>query len=143
MVEKKQITAKDLQDRYEKDMKDLQRSCEHKTVSDWLAVREMHGNDTGVRVKQCKICWLKLEYKAICEACHKEFTYVKRDWTTSQLCPDCLKIGKYYCYQHKQLHNTPRGCPICMKRFERLEKSDKWEKKSAIKKLHKTLRKVD
>lgn len=115
-------TAKELQEQYEKDVQQLQENCKHKDISDWLIVREIHFNDTGIKVKQCNTCWKELKYKAPCEACHKEFTYVKRDWSTSQLCPTCLKIGKYYCYGHKKLHSNRRGCPKCLKMFKEAEK---------------------
>jgi hypothetical protein len=126
MAEKKQMTARKLLDKYESDVAELQRTCKHKKVSDWLVVREIHGNDTGVKYKQCEICWTKLEYKAPCEACKKEYTYTdgKRDWTASQLCPGCMKKGKYYCWTHKQLHSNPQGCPTCIKQFEKAEKSE-------------------
>ena len=127
MAEKKQMTAKELLDKYENDVAELQRTCKHEKISDWMIVREIHGNDTGVKYKQCEICWTKLEYKAPCEACGKEYTYTdgKRDWTASQLCPECMKKGKYYCWTHKQVHSNPHGCPACIKIFERAEKRDK------------------
>lgn len=122
MKKKEMKTATELKEQYEKDMKELQENCKHKDISDWIIIYEFHGNDTGVKVKQCNICWKELEYKAPCEACHKEFTYVKRDWSTSQLCPTCLKKGKYYCYKHKKLHSNRHGCPKCLKMFKEAEK---------------------
>ena len=115
-------TAKELRDKYASDLVKLQEICKHKDVSDWRIVREIHFNDTGIRVKNCNTCWLELEYQAPCEACGKEFTYVKRDWSTSQLCSECLKKGKYYCYQHKELHSNRQGCPKCTKMFEKRKK---------------------
>ena len=113
------VTAKELKKKYDRDLKKLQETCKHENISDWLVETDSHGDDTGVRIKQCKICWKLLLYKATCEACSKEFTYEfsKRDWSTSQLCPECLKKGRYYCWQHKLIHNDLQGCPKCLKQF--------------------------
>ena len=108
-------TAQQLKDKYEKELENLQKTCNHKHT-EWLEIAEIHGNPSGIKVKQCKICWKKLLRKTKCEACGKDFTYDERDWTTAQLCPECLKKGKYYCWEHKIIHNNRRGyCPKCKK----------------------------
>lgn len=109
--------AKELQDQFDKDLKQLQENCKHQP-SDWVEKYAFPMHSTGYKIKYCHICEKELECKAPCEACGKDFTFIKRDWTTSQLCQTCLEKGKYYCYTHKFLHSNRRGCPKCLKIFE-------------------------
>jgi len=85
-------TAQQLRDKYEKDLENLQNTCGHHDT-DWFDETEIHGNLTGVKLKQCKTCWKVLLHKTNCESCGKEVTYEIRDWTRAQLCPECSKKG--------------------------------------------------
>ena len=115
-------TAKQLKDKYEKDLKDLQETCKHEKVSNWLS----YGNvriRTNDRVKQCEICWTYLQRKLICGVCHKEYIIEEKEYRSwDQLCPECSKQGKYYCWQHKKFYNDPQGCSKCLEWIKQIEK---------------------
>jgi len=49
------MTAKELYEKYEKDLKDLQDNCKHGDVSDWLTYYWAPGHSNS-EAKQCNIC---------------------------------------------------------------------------------------
>ena len=50
------MTAKDLYEKYQADMAELQSKCIHENVSDWLDEYWAPGHGTGSKVKVCEIC---------------------------------------------------------------------------------------
>ena len=120
------ITAKQLKDKYEKDLKELQSTCKHPETK-WYEIVEMHGNLIGVQQLQCKICWDTLLYKSNCIACKKEYTSKEmiRIYSSDQLCSECSKKGKWYCWEHRVFYNDRNGCPECGKGFDEAEKQTK------------------
>ena len=122
------ITAKQLKDKYEKDLEQLQETCKHEKVSGWLEYGDIRIR-TGDRVKQCEICWTFLQRKLNCENCGKEFIVEEKDYSGlwTKLCPECLKKGKYYCWTHKKFHDKPEGCSECLKFLKQVEEIEKKE----------------
>jgi len=56
-------TAKQLQDKYESDLKKLQESCKHPDITDWEEEWYMPGHSSGNYIKTCRICWKVIERK--------------------------------------------------------------------------------
>ena len=56
-------TAKQLQDKYESDLKKLQESCKHPDITDWEEEFYMPAHSSGTYAKFCKICGKILERK--------------------------------------------------------------------------------
>ena len=120
------ITAKQLKEKYEKDLEQLQKTCKHKKVSGWLSYGSIRVT-TGDRVKQCEICWTFLQRKLTCGVCHKDYIVEEKDYVSyeNHLCPECTKKGKYYCWTHKQFHDKPEGCNKCLEFLRQLEEIEK------------------
>ena len=84
-------TAKQLKEKYDKDLESLKKSCKHEKVSGWLGNCDFHGNVMH-KVKQCEICWTILFRRPSCSACQKNYVIEEKDhkpW--EQLCPECSK----------------------------------------------------
>ena len=110
------ITAKSLQDDHEKNLKDLQSTCKHNDISNWMDHMWAAGHYSGYQVKQCNTCWKIISIKTNCNACRKEIIYDNPDdfaaWK-EHLCNNCLKKGKHYCIAHN-IHFDDK-CPECEK----------------------------
>jgi len=69
---------------YIKNVEKYQQQCKHNNISEWHTIHDdLHGNDTGWRVKQCVDCWLILQ--------EKEVDGTIKDYRTST-----LKYGDYW-----------------------------------------------
>lgn len=55
------ITAQQLKDKYESDLKQLQQDCKHGDISDWMSEAWAPGHLTGACVKCCNVCWKTIE----------------------------------------------------------------------------------
>lgn len=121
------VTAKELKDEYDKKLKELQETCKHPKVSDWMEYEWSPCHYSGYQVKQCEICWKIVAKKTYCVACNKAIIY-KEDETLiacdQHLCKECSKKGKYYCFSHKQFYDNPRGCTECIKFLDDVELSE-------------------
>ena len=123
-------TAKQLKDKYETDMKQLQENCKHPKIRDWLTWCDFHGNPIN-EVKQCEICWTILNRKINCFVCKKDFIIEEKDYRSwDQLCPECQKKGKYYCWAHKKFYDDPQGCSKCLEFLKKVEEMEKEVRKS-------------
>jgi len=119
-------TAKQLRDKFEKDLKQLQDNCKHEP-SDWMEHVWAPSHYSGFQVKQCNNCWKIIKYKTYCISCRKEIITdeQKNSYQNDCLCDDCSKKGKYYCFEHKNFHNNPRGCDSCFRRFNKIKENEK------------------
>jgi len=111
-------TAKELRRKFDRDMEELQESCEHKELSDWLDYMWAPGHYSLYRVKECKICG-KIIYKMkTCEACQETYIINAEEYNIfNTICDKCKKKGKHYCSYHKKFYD--KKCPECEK-FEKL-----------------------
>lgn len=115
-------TAKQLKDKYEKDIKHLQETCKHEKISDWLVARDFHGNEMN-EVKQCEICWMYISRRINCSVCKNDFVILEKEYRTwDQLCPECSKKERHYCFTHNEFYNGLYGCSKCLKFLESVEK---------------------
>lgn len=57
------MTAKELKEKYEADIAELQKNCTHTEVSGWLIEQWAPGHCTGRAVKVCDICWATVEVR--------------------------------------------------------------------------------
>lgn len=122
------ITAKQLKEKYEEDLKQLQRSCKHEKISRWLPAGDLRIIIN--EVKQCEICWKFISRRINCAACKKDFIISEEEYNAlDQLCPECSKKGKYYCSIHNKFYNGPHGCSKCLEFLRQVEKIEKKDKK--------------
>lgn len=56
-------TAKQLRDKFEKDLEELRKKCKHSKKSDWMEQHWAPGHSTGSVVKICEICEEVVESK--------------------------------------------------------------------------------
>jgi len=114
------VTAQQMKDKFDSDLKTLQEECPHNNQSNWMEHTYAPAHFSGFQVKQCNDCWKILQYKYRCVACNKEFITTEKLnlYQHDCLCKDCLKKGKYYCCTHKQFHNNVRGCTLCLEMFD-------------------------
>lgn len=61
-------TAKELKDKYDKDLKELQERCEHKNTT-WCTEEWIIGHSTGYQVLSCSDCWKVIKRRFQCNYC--------------------------------------------------------------------------
>lgn len=121
-------TAKQLKERYEEDLKQLQETCKHEKVSGWLPCGDLR--ITVNEVKQCKICWMYISRRINCGVCKNDFVVSEKEYKAwDQLCPECSKKGKYYCFTHDEFYNGPYGCSKCLEFLRHTEIMERKGKK--------------
>lgn len=57
------MTAAELKNKYEEDLKNLQENCPHSSISDWVDEYWAPGHSTFKKIKYCRICWKTVEEK--------------------------------------------------------------------------------
>jgi len=65
-------TAKQLKEKYEQDLKELQENCKHEDVSEWIKFMYAPGHYDIWNVKKCNICWKILQRMTQCGECGKD-----------------------------------------------------------------------
>ena len=65
--------AEKLYQQYQWDLKQLQDTCPHKQLTDWVEEWWAPGHSTGRRVRACANCNLVLLAERACSRCGKEF----------------------------------------------------------------------
>ena len=60
----KKEDIKQMKERHEKEIKELQENCKHKKVTDWLDMWWAPGHSTGSKVKVCKFCGMIVKKKS-------------------------------------------------------------------------------
>lgn len=56
-------TAKELEEKYQNDLKELKKNCKHEDSSGWMPEYWAPGHGTGREVRICNICWEVVESK--------------------------------------------------------------------------------
>jgi hypothetical protein len=56
------MTANQLQKKYERDLRKLQRECKHKRISPWT-INEWAPGHSGDVVRFCRTCWKRIDTK--------------------------------------------------------------------------------
>lgn len=57
------MTAQELKDKFDSDLKQLQETCNHEDISGWLNLEWAPAHYAGVKVKVCNVCWKHIERK--------------------------------------------------------------------------------
>ena len=57
------MSAQELIDKYNEDLKNLQETCQHENISDWAMEYWAPAHSTGRQVKYCINCWKNVEVK--------------------------------------------------------------------------------
>lgn len=57
------MTAQELTDKYDSNLKALQALCIHKNVSGWINYYWAPGHATGQKVRKCNDCWMIVDIK--------------------------------------------------------------------------------
>ena len=100
------LTAKELKEAYERNLKLLQDRCEHKNCI-WTRNFDFHGNDWGEETYECQDCWKIVSYRYTCYSCHNKYTTdisESFDYSGSSFgyyCPKCRESGKIFKFKEE------------------------------------------
>ena len=88
------ITAKELKEKYDKDLKELQENCKHEDITHWINSMYAPGHYGVWKVKQCNSCWKILQRMTSCGECGKDIILDEDEYQSLSFL-DALKQG--YC----------------------------------------------